>query len=619
MERLNVLFGFKAEKAADSIMRSLSMMGYSVNAVTRETKEEIFDYVSSHPELDVAVLKEYLDGGGELGTEELMDLGDSTKVNIVVVLDARKRGQDSMKDLYAAGILNAYFSDGKTGANADKLANLAVRGRTHKEAREYYHIDRKRPDHKFLSYYEFKDLYRYLINEGRGLNIADRFVALTRWIDESQLAYFIKYLPKNTIDTLCNYKEFVDINNSLYRKRLLDYRYKATDNAGITPENVGHKMVEEYIGRNMSLTPEPVAVNSSDVVKEEVAEAVMPEEDYVSEDGNDIYAYAAKVRENLKPVNGEANEPVPQTEETPDSLDMEGEPQEEEVLPTEPVKEDKPVKNLFVALKGKLFNREHKRELTATLEDIPEAEENTEFKVNEPSEGEGLYEEQSSKQAPSQDEVKYEQASISEIHPIDKAPVPEVKEAVSEEQATELEPVKQEVKEPVKEEGANPVKPELQRDVVTENIELRARLKLMEESVRDAKKDKERMSELLEKSIVSGANRRQTPVMPQKSQPVVKPAVRPVNPPQMPLNMATKPVANNAPKSPAPKAVEKVPVNKKPVVNDRNQDVKPLVKQDAKPPVKQAVKKEHKPEQKPVERKEIKGQTNIDDLISKWA
>ncbi len=266
MKQFNLLFGFKSEKTAEKISRALTALGYVANSTMRPTKSMIRDYIAKQDSLDAVILKEYLDGGDRYGIQELVELADISNVNIVVILSASYRGKNAMKELYAAGILNVYFADGKMGASPDKLAELASRGRTRKEAREYYKIDAKLPDRKLVTYSEFLEYYRYLLDKNEGMNLVDRFVTISRWITPAQFASFMEKLPKGVIQTLMKYEEYYVVQNQLYRAGYASVREKCPKDAiqGITAEKIGDaldkkkSLREERFREESNIDPVPV-------------------------------------------------------------------------------------------------------------------------------------------------------------------------------------------------------------------------------------------------------------------------------------------------------------------------------------------------------------------------
>lgn len=221
MRELNVLFGFKNQKTEDSIIKELQALGCKVNGEMRYRKHMIADYVKDHPELDAVVLKEYLDGGERYGTQELVSLMDDSNANIILVLRAGHRGHDMMRELYNAGILNAYFTNGSRGAKPEVLAELILHSRTRRQAREYYRIDEKPLHPEVLAHEEFRDCYSYLTNEEEGIHIVDRFSTISRWLSPEQMGLFVTTLPEDVTDVLKQYEEFYKIYAQLYRRRYI--------------------------------------------------------------------------------------------------------------------------------------------------------------------------------------------------------------------------------------------------------------------------------------------------------------------------------------------------------------------------------------------------------------
>ena len=246
MRSINVLFGFGNECVSDSIIKELQARNYNVNATSRITKASIKEYIEQTPNLDIVLLKEYLDGSTKYSSAELVDLVDNTfNVRVVIIIEYSHRGREYVKDLYYCGILDAVFSDAKFGARPAELAELIVHGRTRKKAREYYKISDPRPNHEVLNYEDFRDYYSYLVNTQEGINIADRFVTLSRWMTPPQMAKFIVCLPENVKQIIMRYDEFYEITSRLNHMGFLKERYKKSKKkvkAGIDKSIIEEKM-----------------------------------------------------------------------------------------------------------------------------------------------------------------------------------------------------------------------------------------------------------------------------------------------------------------------------------------------------------------------------------------
>lgn len=220
MKDFYILYGFKSELSEQGIAKAIK--GYGLNAIgnTRYTKEAIKEYVDKNPRLDAVIIKEYLDGGGQYTAKDLRELSDDSNVNIVFVLGTKHKGREFSKEIYNCGILSAYYTDGRVGASAEKLAELAVKGRTRRQARDYYKIDEKGPNHDILTYEDFRDNYRFLLEKAAGFNIADRFISISHRLTPPQMKQFIDGLPDGAIALLERYEEYYDI---LYKLKRLGY------------------------------------------------------------------------------------------------------------------------------------------------------------------------------------------------------------------------------------------------------------------------------------------------------------------------------------------------------------------------------------------------------------
>ena len=233
MKDIHVLYGFSSEEIASGIEKSLKAIGYRIISTMRPTKQMLKEYAEEHREIEVVILKEYMDGGDSYSINELVELADnvSSKCKFIVVLSPGYKGRDSMRELYNAGVLEAVFSDGRKGVDPDKIAELAVYGRTRREAREYYKIQRKLVKKQHLTYLEFKEAVDFLGNEKAGINLMERFEHVTRWMTSEQLARLIETMPVSILEPLKQYREYYDIHNQLYRQGLLGSRMRCPRDA----------------------------------------------------------------------------------------------------------------------------------------------------------------------------------------------------------------------------------------------------------------------------------------------------------------------------------------------------------------------------------------------------
>ncbi len=335
MPVINVLYGFSAEKVEQSISKELALRGYTCRGVKKTSRETIKDYLANHKEIGAVVLKEYLDGGGRYSAMELAELADVTKANIIVVLSTNHKGKNEMKEVYSAGILCAYFSDGKLGANPEAIADLICKGRTRPEARKYYKIEETVPDRINLTYAEFMECYKYLINKNEGLSIADRFITISRWLYPGQMGAFCDMLPDKAKEILLKYREFYDVANKVYRMGYSRQKYKLPKGLkrGIDPDTVKELADSgDDVRKNAEKESLPVtdvsehmeeataaANNERESIGKEEQQAQKPEKD----DGQDKVRKAKKDEEELFPVEDDTEQEqveAPQKEKKKRSL-----------------------------------------------------------------------------------------------------------------------------------------------------------------------------------------------------------------------------------------------------------------------------------------------------------
>lgn len=285
-QTINILFGFSVEKVEEAITKELIASGYKVNSTSRTTKVTIKAYIIEHPELDIVILKEYLDeGDGKYTARELTEITDKSNIRIIYVLEPHHRGKAEMKELFCNGVLDCYFSDGKVGARAGKLANLVLHGRTRGAAKEYYKITEYQPDHDLLTYDEYLDCYTYLADKRYGMNLIDRFVTVSRWLSPPQMASFINTLPDKVREILLKYSEYYDIHHKLYRMGLVSNKLKKPRGAkqGLSSERINKQIENKINGKVRDSKPLLVPVSSENAIPDQQGESDLGLED-ITED-----------------------------------------------------------------------------------------------------------------------------------------------------------------------------------------------------------------------------------------------------------------------------------------------------------------------------------------------
>ena len=225
-----ILYGFKYTKGENEITKAIESYGIAVNSAMRYSKASIKGFLESEKgRVDVAVLKEYLEGGEEYSPEELAHLADDTGTRFIVLLHPKNRGRDAMKTVYIAGILDAVFADKKMGASPETIATLVLKGRTRAEARDYYRIyDLKWPTYNILTLEQYTDALRFLEGHAGGdeLDIAERFNELSYAFTKQQFVLFINKLPDDDLRELKQYELFYVLIDSLHKGGYTDMRYR---------------------------------------------------------------------------------------------------------------------------------------------------------------------------------------------------------------------------------------------------------------------------------------------------------------------------------------------------------------------------------------------------------
>ncbi|MCR5236037.1 MAG: hypothetical protein K6E34_02400 [Lachnospiraceae bacterium] len=253
MRKIKVLYGFNNDKVMGNIEKALKALGRESLTSIRPNKPMIKEFIDTHPDLDVVVLKEFLDGGEQYGVEEFIELVQHTHVRFIILIGENYRGRKEIAELYAEGILDALFSDGKVGVDTAKIAELMVLGRTRDEAKRYYRIAKGIPERRKVTCEEYRVLYNYLKDKSKGANLMDRFVTVSRMITPMQMGHFITLLPDGMIRALKKYKEYYELNTYIYR--LTSYqscqKMKAPANArsGLTREIFEQKMKGDNLSK----------------------------------------------------------------------------------------------------------------------------------------------------------------------------------------------------------------------------------------------------------------------------------------------------------------------------------------------------------------------------------
>ena len=224
MERMDILFGFRAPDFEKVIAEKLYDKGFEAVIVEKCDLVQIREYISMHPDCKTLILSEKNETL-EFTAEQFALLNDdSDDLNIICLLGKEKYGTKYMQTLYAAGITSALF--GKDGGRDKKgrkkelflpndVVDVCIKKRTRKDARKYYGIANVGVDIGMLSPETYTVYFKALFNEENGKNLIIRYLNVASKMTPAQNEDFLEKLPKDTLEELKEYKEFYDFMDAL--------------------------------------------------------------------------------------------------------------------------------------------------------------------------------------------------------------------------------------------------------------------------------------------------------------------------------------------------------------------------------------------------------------------
>ena len=226
MARLNILCGLNNMKEFDEVERRVGKIlvehGYEVSFQVRTNKVRVKEYVENN-DCDVVILQEKIDGK-KWTAEEVAQLTEQKDVNVIIVLSDRYIGKEYVKTLLIANITNAIFQKGRNGgASAKDIADLIMRKRSRKDAREYYGIGGQKIDLGILDEDTYTEYYKNL-REGKH-SLLKNYVDCCAKMSPQQIADFTRRLPDDDLDILIQYEEF-HIVMQLIKKMGYDLKIK---------------------------------------------------------------------------------------------------------------------------------------------------------------------------------------------------------------------------------------------------------------------------------------------------------------------------------------------------------------------------------------------------------
>ena len=212
-QAIKVLLGFKLKNDRDDretekkMINQMKALGYEPTLFSRNSKKEVQAFLEQNRDCNYVALMETI-GQSSWTQNELADLMDERNLNLVIVLTAARAKQlEYLTTIYAAGITSAIFEPG-SGVPAEEVAELLIKQRSRKAAREYYRIDTKNISIRSLTNEMYNGLVVKLMDPEYGKSIMGRLLGIAGTINPYQMGDFIKKLPDNLVEELSQYAEY---------------------------------------------------------------------------------------------------------------------------------------------------------------------------------------------------------------------------------------------------------------------------------------------------------------------------------------------------------------------------------------------------------------------------
>ena len=289
MVRLNILCGLndidEFNEVEQKVGNILTEHGYSASFQLRDKKTRIREYIEDG-ECDVVILQERIDNK-KWTAEEVAQLTEQGDVHVIIVLSERYIGKEYLRTLLAANITNAIFQKGRNGgASAKDIADLIMKRRSRKDAREYYGIGGQ-IDLGFLDEDAYITYYNDLRNESESL--IKNYVDVCAKMSPIQIADFTRRLPEDDLDELVKYEEFHTVIQLLKKMKIgkdLDFKKPKKAMVGLkVPQLITFKSNE---GAN---TERPKCDNNEPEKKEESPRVSISDEDMENMSLEDLLAF----------------------------------------------------------------------------------------------------------------------------------------------------------------------------------------------------------------------------------------------------------------------------------------------------------------------------------------
>ena len=260
-QQIKILFGFDMPRYEKEVLALLKRRGYTVEHTVKLTKSSIRDFLLANPSYNTAVLLEVMNNSSDSNfakytADELAMLTDERDINVIVLLNDSHKGTSYMETLYTAGITSAIYQKGRHGGATPKdVVELILNKRNNRQAREYYGIGDAPINLGLLGNDTFTEYYNKLQDRAFGATLIERFVEVCRFMNQRQIADFIRRTPDEVLDELKKYEEFYVILD-IIRGNGIDLKIKRPRRVQIGLSTPGSmERVRRQIGQNEGIAP----------------------------------------------------------------------------------------------------------------------------------------------------------------------------------------------------------------------------------------------------------------------------------------------------------------------------------------------------------------------------
>lgn len=223
------------------------------------TKQAVEYYIKEHKdEVDILIISEFVQQSSAyeaIDLEKLIDINNNLR--IVLIVNKERKGTALLNDLLALGIFNILYQD---DAYVSRIVDLALEGRTRKEAKLYYGVENINDTSDLAN---IKSCVEHIVMGGDKETVKERADYIHDRISEKDFEEVMNNLPddfKNRLKSFSEYLKYFDIKT-----------VKVTESKAVVPGKLLKTI--SSVGNMLSTETTEEAVIPS-VVKQEIQSAV---------------------------------------------------------------------------------------------------------------------------------------------------------------------------------------------------------------------------------------------------------------------------------------------------------------------------------------------------------